>query len=98
MKQKLTLTTLLVLLSAFYLQAQTSKVNVTIDGPGVVDEYYLLGADGSKQLKLKAVPSKFLGDVTFDGWSGDATGTATELTVAADKAQNIHAKFTYHRP
>ncbi len=98
MKQKLTLTTLLVLLSAFYLQAQTSKVNVTIDGPGVVDEYYLLGADGSKQLKLKAVPSKFLGDVTFDGWSGDTTGTATELTVAADKAQNIHAKFTYHRP
>ena len=98
MKQKLTLTTLLVLFSAFYLQAQTSKVNVTIDGPGVVDEYYLLGADGSKQLKLKAVPSKFLGDVTFDGWSGDATGTATELTVAADKAQNIHAKFTYHRP
>lgn len=98
MKQKLTLTILLVLLSAFYLQAQTSKVNVTIDGPGVVDEYYLLGADGSKQLKLKAVPSKFLGDVTFDGWSGDATGTATELTIAADKAQNIHAKFTYHRP
>ena len=80
------------------LQAQTSKVNVTIDGPGVVDEYMTLNTDGSKQLKLKAVPSKFLGDVTFDGWSGDATGTTEELTVDADKAQNIHATFTYHRP
>ena len=96
MKQKLLVAVML--FNMFSLYAQTSKVNVTIDGPGVVDEYYLLGADGSKQLKLKAVPSKFLGDVTFDGWSGDATGTATELTIAADKAQNIHAKFTYHRP
>jgi hypothetical protein len=96
MKQKLLVAVML--FNMFSLYAQTSKVNVTIDGPGVVDEYYLLGADGSKQLKLKAVPSKFLGDVTFDGWSGDATGTATELTIAADKVQNIHAKFTYHRP
>jgi len=80
------------------IQAQTSKVNVTIDGPGVVDEYYQLSADGKKQVKLKAVPSKFLGDVTFDGWSDDATGTSEELIVDADKAQNIHATFTYHRP
>ena len=80
------------------LQAQTSKVNVTIDGPGVVDEYLTLSADGTKQLKLKAVPSKFLGDVTFDGWSGDATGTEAEITVSPDKAQNIQATFTYHRP
>lgn len=79
------------------LQAQTSKVNVTIDGPGVVDEYLTVDKDGKKQVKLKAVPSKFLGDVTFDGWSGDATGTSEELTVDADKAQNIHATFTYHR-
>ena len=77
------------------LQAQTSKVNVTIDGPGVVDEYLTIGKDGKKQVKLKAVPSKFLGNVTFDGWSGDATGTSEELTVDADKAQNIHATFTY---
>lgn len=80
------------------MQAQTSKVNVTIDGPGVVDEYYQLSADGKKQVKLKAIPSKFLGNVTFDGWSGDASGTSEELTVNADKAQNIHAVFTYHRP
>jgi uncharacterized repeat protein (TIGR02543 family) len=80
------------------MQAQISKVNVTIDGPGVVDEYLSLDADGKKQLKLKAVPSKFLGNVTFDGWSGDATGTSEELIVSPDKAQNIHAKFTYHRP
>ena len=86
------------LLCSVYVQAQTSKVNVTIDGPGVVDEYYQLSSDGKKQVKLKAVPSKFLGNVTFDGWSGDATGTSEELTVDADKAQNIHAKFTYHRP
>ena len=81
-----------------HLQAQTSKVNVTIDGPGVVDEYMTMDKDGKKQVKLKAVPSKFLGDVTFDGWSGDATGTSEELTVSADKALNIHATFTYHRP
>ena len=80
------------------MQAQISKVNVTIDGPGVVDEYLSLDADGKKQLKLKAVPSKFLGNVIFDGWSGDATGTSEELIVSPDKAQNIHAKFTYHRP
>ena len=80
------------------LQAQISKVNVTIDGPGVVDEYLSLDADGKKQLKLKAVPSKFLGHVSFDGWSGDATGTSEELIVSPDKVQNIHAKFTYHRP
>lgn len=80
------------------MQAQISKVNVTIDGPGVVDEYLSLDADGKKQLKLKAVPSKFLGNVIFDGWSGDATGTSEELIVSPDKAQNIHARFTYHRP
>ena len=85
-------------LSIGHLQAQTSSVNVTIDGPGVVDEYYMLSADGKKQVKLKAVPSKFLGNVTFDGWSGDASGSSEELTVDADKAQNIHATFTYHRP
>lgn len=93
---------LLLLLTAVlwvgHLEAQISKVNVTIDGPGVVDEYLTLGANGTKQLKLKAVPSKFLGNVTFDGWSGDATGTSTELTVDANVAQNIHATFTYHRP
>lgn len=93
---------LLILITAIlclgHSQAQISKVNVTIDGPGVVDEYLTLGADGKKQLKLKAVPSKFLGNVSFDGWSGDATGTNEELIVSPDKAQNIHAKFTYHRP
>ena len=68
------------------IKAQVSKVNVTIDGPGVVDEYLMTSADGTKQVKLKAVPSKSLGDVTFDGWSGDATGTNEELTVSADKA------------
>ena len=83
-----------------HLEAQTSKVNVTIDGPGVVDEYLTLGANGTKQLTLKAVPSKFLGteNVTFDGWSGAVTGTSTEITVDANVAQNIHATFTYHRP
>ena len=80
------------------IKAQVSKVNVTIDGPGVVDEYLTMTADGTKQLKLKAVPSKFLGDVTFDGWSGDASGTEEVITVSPDKAQNIQATFTYHRP
>ena len=92
---------LLILITAVlclgHAKAQISKVNVTIDGPGVVDEYMMLDADGKKQLKLKAVPSKFLGNVTFDGWSGDATGTSEELIVSPDKAQNIHAKFTYYR-
>ena len=93
-----TFTLIVMLLYIIGIQAQTSKVNVTIDGPGVVDEYLTTSADGKKQVKLKAVPSKFLGNVTFDGWSGDATGTSEELTVDADKAQNVHAKFTYHRP
>ena len=35
------------------IQAQTSKVNVTIDGPGVVDEYLTTSADGKKQVKLR---------------------------------------------
>ena len=96
MKRQLLLTALVLWIGN--LQAQISKVNVTIDGPGVVDEYLSLDADGKKQLKLKAVPSKFLGNVTFDGWSGDVTGTSEELIVSPDKAQNIHAKFTYHRP
>ena len=72
MKRILLLTIATLLLNN--LQAQMSKVNVTIDGPGVVDEYHVLNADGTKQIKLKAVPSKFLGNVTFDGWSGDASG------------------------
>ena len=97
MKRRL-ITILTILLCTLMAQAQMSKVNVTIDGPGVVDEYYILSADGKKQMKLKAVPSKFLGNVTFDGWSGDASGTSEELTVDAEKAQNIHATFTYHRP
>lgn len=73
-------------------------VNVTTDGPGVVDEYLTTTSDGKLQVKLKAIPSKFLGDVTFDGWSGDASGKDTELIVSAEKAQNIHATFTYHCP
>ena len=81
-----------------HLQAQTNKVNVTIDGPGVVDEYLTTANDGKAQVRLKAIPSKFLGNVTFDGWSGGASGKNTEITVSADKAQNIKATFTYHRP
>jgi hypothetical protein len=97
MKRKIAII-LMILHCTLMMQAQTSKVNVTIDGPGVVDEYYMPNANGKKQVKLKAVPSKFLGNVTFDGWSGDATGKSAELTVDADKVQNIHATFTYHRP
>ena len=82
---------IVMLLYIIGIQAQTSKVNVTTDGPGVVDEYLTTSADGKKQVKLKAVPSKFLGNVTFDGWSGDATGNSEELTVDADKAQSIKA-------
>ena len=96
--RRLLLILITMILCLSHVKAQTSKVNVTIDGPGIVDEYLTVDKDGKKQLKLKAVPSKFLGDVTFDGWSGDATGTSEELIVLPDKAQNIHAKFTYHRP
>ena len=45
----------MMLTSTLMMQAQISKVNVTTDGPGVVDEYLTLGADGQKQLRLKAV-------------------------------------------
>ena len=96
--RRLLLILITMILCLSHAKAQTSKVNVTIDGPGVVDEYLTVDKDGKKQLRLKAVPSKFLGDVTFDGWSGDATGSNEELVVSPDKAQNIHATFTYHRP
>ena len=97
MERRLTIITILVLCTMMLL-AQTSKVNVTIDGPGVVDEYLTINADGKKQVKLKAITNKILDGVTFDGWSGDATGTGEELTVDADKVQNIHAKFSWQRP
>jgi len=74
------------------IQAQISKVNVTIDGPGVVDEYLTLNTDGTKQLKLKAVPSKFLGNVTFDGWSGIET-VNDELKNIAQVEHSRHRSF-----
>ena len=89
---------LMLWLCTLVVQAQVSKVNVTIDGPGVVDEYLVINAEGKKLVKLKAITNKILDGVTFDGWSGDATGTSEELTVEADKQQAIHAKFSWQRP
>ena len=81
-----------------YSKAQVSKVNVTIDGPGVVDEYMTVSGDGKKQVRLKAVTNKILDGVTFDGWSGDASGNSEELIVDGDLPLNIHAKFSWKRP
>ena len=92
----LLLTTMILCLG--YSKAQVSKVNVTIDGPGVVDEYMTVSGDGKKQVRLKAVTNKILDGVTFDGWSGDASGNSEELIVDGDLPLNIHAKFSWKRP
>ena len=102
MKRKLTIQKMRILITAIlclgYSKAQVSKVNVTIDGPGVVDEYMMVDKDGKKQVKLKAVTNKILDGVTFDGWSGDASGNSEELIVDGDRPLNIHATFIHHRP
>jgi hypothetical protein len=71
MKAKTILLSLL-LFNTTGILAQTSKVNVTIDGPGVVDEYLTTSTDGKKLVKLKAVPSNFLGKKVV----GDVNGIA----------------------
>ena len=61
------------------------------------DEYLTVDKDGKKQVKLKAVTNKILDGVTFDGWSGDASGNSEELIVDGDQPLKIHAKFSWRR-
>lgn len=68
--------------------------NLTIVGPGVVDEYLVEDTKatlkyGTKVL-LKAYPSD---GAIFKGWSGDLTGSDAELYVDIDNAKNITATF-----
>ena len=84
---------LLILITAIlclgYSKAQVSKVNVTIDGPGVVDEYLMVDKDGKKQVKLKAVTNKILDGVTFDGWSGDASGNNSRNALTISRSDPL---------
>jgi len=74
------LTILLILLSCTIgIQAQTSKVNITIDGPGVVDEYLTTSIDGKKQVKLKAEPSNFLGKKVVGDVNGDGVVNVADI-------------------
>lgn len=69
--------------------------NLTIVGPGAVDEY-LLKTKGSLEngttIQLKAYP-----DITkyakFKGWSGDVIGNEAEITFNLDKDVNVVATF-----
>lgn len=68
--------------------------SLRIVGPGVVDEYLVNDTKatlehGTKVL-LKAFPSE---GAVFKGWSGDLTGTETEVMVDINKAMNIVAEF-----
>ena len=87
------LTILLILLSCTIgIQAQTSKVNVTIDGPGVVDEYYVPNTDGKKQVKLKAVPSNFLGKKVVGDVNGDGMVNVADIVELINGDGEVNAE------
>lgn len=68
--------------------------NLTIVGPGAVDEYLLEDTKSTlkygAQVLLKAFPSE---GAVFKGWSGDLTGTESEVLVDINEAINIVAEF-----
>ena len=69
--------------------------NLTIVGPGVVDEYLVESTkatlDYDTQLKLVAVPAKE--NAVFKGWSGDIKGTDPEIFVNISDNISITATF-----
>ena len=68
--------------------------NLTIVGPGVVNEYLVedtkAALEHGTKVLLKAYPSE---GAVFKGWSGDLTGTKPEEYVDIDDAKNITATF-----
>ena len=69
--------------------------NLTIVGPGVVDEYSLTETKSvfgyNEKILLKAIPST---GAVFTGWSGDASGDAAELELVIDGDKDIVATFS----
>ena len=69
--------------------------NLKIIGPGVVDEYLLTETKSvfgyNERILLKAIPST---GAVFTGWSGDASGDATELELVIDGDKDIVASFS----
>ena len=68
--------------------------NLKIVGPGVVDEYLVKETkttlDYGTTVLLKAFPAD---GAVFKGWSGDLTGTDTEVFVNMDDIKDITATF-----
>ena len=69
--------------------------NLRIIGPGIVDEYLLPETktvfEYNDKSLLKAIPST---GAVFTGWSGDASGDATELELVIDGDKDIIATFS----
>lgn len=67
--------------------------NLTIVGPGVVDEYLVetkSSFEYGTKILLKAIPAY---NAVFKGWSGAYTGTEEEITVSIDEAKDLVATF-----
>ena len=67
--------------------------NLTIVGPGVVDEYLVetkSSFEHGTKILLKAIPSE---GAVFKGWSGAYSGTEEEITVSIDEAKDLVATF-----
>lgn len=69
--------------------------NLRIVGPGVVDEYLVQETKASleygQKVLLKAFPAE---GAVFKGWSGDLTGSDSEVVVDIDGIKDIVATFT----
>lgn len=69
--------------------------NLTIIGPGVVDEYLLPETKSEfsygEKILLKAIPSE---GAYFKGWSGDASGSELEFVLNIDENKDIVATFS----
>lgn len=68
--------------------------NLTIVGPGVVDEYLVEDTKATLEygtrVLLKALPSE---NAVFKGWSGDLSGTELEVMVSINQSMDIVAEF-----
>ena len=68
--------------------------NLTIIGPGVVDEYLVEGTKASLEYGTKVLLKAYPADgAVFKGWGGDLSGTEMEVVVDIERAKEITASF-----
>lgn len=68
--------------------------NLTIVGPGVVDEYLVEDTKASLEYGTKVLLKAYPADgAIFKGWSGDLSGTETEVVVNINSVKSITAEF-----